>query len=229
MMMRVMSRSAVRGSLRVAGRILSSAGVAGLLWYGINFAQRTLAERRAEHAFEERLAAASQAIARTSTGDSDEQTNETNHQPRRVAPARADESVIFGRIQIPRVRVSAIVREGVDARTLESGAGHVPGTAFFGEPGNVALAAHRDRHFRGLRNIRPGDEISVETMHRTYHYVVESTQVVQPTEVGVLDPTPDPSITLITCYPFFFLGPAPERFIVRARQVDAKMRAAAGS
>ena len=123
---------------------------------------------------------------------------------------------LIGRIDVARLRLSALAREGVDTRTLRGSAGHVPGTALPGEPGNAAFAAHRDTFFRPLRNIRVGDTVRMHAPNRDSVYVVESTTVVEPDDTYVLDATTRPALTLITCYPFRFIGPAPERFIVRA-------------
>ena len=121
-----------------------------------------------------------------------------------------------GRIEIPRLGVSAVVRAGSDARTLRLAVGHIPGTALPGEPGNVGLAAHRDTFFRRLRDIRPDDEVRIVTRDGTFTYRVAGTQIVEPSDVWVLDPTEEPALTLITCYPFTYIGAAPQRFIVRA-------------
>ena len=122
-----------------------------------------------------------------------------------------------GRIEIPRLRISAIVKAGADARTLQLAVGHIPGTALPGERGNVGLAGHRDTFFRRLRDIRPEDEIRVSTPQRIYTYRVERTDVVEPEDVWVLEPTEYSALTLVTCYPFTYVGSAPQRFIVRAQ------------
>lgn len=124
---------------------------------------------------------------------------------------------VLGRIEIPRLHVSAVVRAGSDARTLRLAVGYIPGTALPGEPGNMGLAGHRDTFFRRLRDIRPHDEIRVETSRGTYRYQVEGTKIVDPDDVWVLDPTSHPTLTLVTCYPFSYIGSAPRRFIVRAQ------------
>lgn len=124
----------------------------------------------------------------------------------------------IGRIEIPRLKITSIVRQGVDDNTLSRAVGHVPYTALPGQPGNVGLAAHRDTYFRNLRNVREGDAIRVVTTEGTFEYEVDSLQIVTPKNVEVLDPTPNPSLTLVTCYPFNYVGHAPKRFIVRARQ-----------
>jgi sortase A len=122
----------------------------------------------------------------------------------------------IGRIEIPRLGVTAIVRAGSDARTLQLAVGHIPGTAYPGEPGNVGLAGHRDTFFRQLRDIRPDDVIEMVTSEGRFTYRVQRTDIVQPSDVWVLEPTTQPSLTLVTCYPFSYIGTAPERFIVRA-------------
>lgn len=127
---------------------------------------------------------------------------------------------LIGRIDIPRLGVSAIVSEGVDDRTLRRAVGHIPGTALPGHAGNVALAAHRDTFFGPLQWARTGDRIRVRTPDGDVSYVVSETRVVEPNDLSVLEPTPDQTLTLITCYPFSYVGPAPQRFIVRARAVD---------
>jgi sortase A len=121
-----------------------------------------------------------------------------------------------GRIEIPRLGISAVVRAGSDARTLRLAVGHIPGTALPGDQGNVGLAAHRDTFFRRLGDIRADDEVRVITPEGTYTYRVQGTQVVNPSDVWVLDPTDAPMLTLVTCYPFTYVGSAPRRFIVRA-------------
>jgi len=135
---------------------------------------------------------------------------------------------VLGRLEIPRLRISAIVAEGVDKKTLARAVGHVSTTAQPGRPGNCALAGHRDTFLRGLGNVRVNDVIRIVTRDRTYVYEVEWTEVVEPRRIDVLDPTPQRAVTLITCYPFRYVGHAPKRFIVRARQVDALANALPG-
>ena len=111
-----------------------------------------------------------------------------------------------------------MVVEGDDDGDLVRGAGHIPGTAIPGAPGNVAIAGHRDTFFRPLRKIHPGDPINLTTDRGAYRYIVESTEVTDPSNVSVLQAGSSPELTLVTCYPFSYVGPAPERFIVHARQ-----------
>ena len=133
-----------------------------------------------------------------------------------ILPPRPGELV--GRIEIPRVHLSAMVLEGSSPKILGVAAGHIDGTALPGTPGNIAIAAHRDTFFRPLRELRRSDEIRVTTSYGTFRYVVDAIEIVDPSNVQVLYPTADPQLTLVTCYPFTFVGPAPKRFIVHARQ-----------
>jgi sortase A len=126
---------------------------------------------------------------------------------------------LIGRIEIARLDLSVIVAEGVDTLTLRRAVGHIPGTAMPGNPGNIGLAGHRDTFFRPLRNIQPNDVITLTTPAGEYRYRVVSARIVRPTDVGVLNPTGTEVLTLVTCYPFYFVGPAPNRFIVRAERV----------
>jgi sortase A len=126
---------------------------------------------------------------------------------------------LVGRLVIPRLRLRSIVREGVGQDTLGLAVGHVPGTALPGQDGNVAVAGHRDTLFRGLGAIRQDDLIQFETVEGLYLYEVSSTEIVKPQDVSVLRPKQYSELTLVTCYPFNFIGSAPDRFIVKARQV----------
>ncbi len=126
------------------------------------------------------------------------------------------EGSVIGRIEVARVGVSALVLEGVAGSTLRRGVGHIPGTAMPERLGNVGLAGHRDTVFRGLKDIRKGDVITIDTLEGTYHYDVDWAQVVDPQDVGVLAVANRPELTLVTCYPFYYVGSAPERFVVRA-------------
>jgi sortase A len=136
------------------------------------------------------------------------------HQP--AALSRA----LIGRIAIQRLGISAMVKEGIDDRTLGLAVGHIPSTAMPGETGNVGLAAHRDNLFRNLKNVEQDDEITLTTLDNSYVYRVASFSVVNPEDVSVLAPRAgERTLTLVTCYPFYFVGHAPKRFVVRARQV----------
>jgi sortase A len=136
------------------------------------------------------------------------------------APLRLGD--VVGRLEVPRVGVSVMVLEGDDDGTLSQAAGHIPDTDLPGQPdGNIGIAGHRDTFFRPLMNIRKGDEIHLTTERGAYRYTVDSIRIVTPEEVGVLDPVDHPVLTLVTCYPFYYVGHAPKRFIVQARAMGA--------
>ncbi len=134
-----------------------------------------------------------------------------------IVPAVAAPNLI-GRMDIPRLGISVVVMEGTDARTLWRAAGHIPGTALPGQAGNVGISGHRDTFFRPLRNVRSSDVITLTTLRGEYRYRVVSTRIVTPSDVEVLNSSGDEVLTLVTCYPFYFIGPAPNRFIVRAQR-----------
>lgn len=131
------------------------------------------------------------------------------------------EGALLGQIRIPRVGVEAVILEGTSDTTLQRAVGHIPGTALPGQGGNVALAGHRDTFFRPLRRIVIGDEALVTTPTRSSVYRIEETRILDPGDVEVLRPTGGDTLTLITCYPFYFVGSAPKRFLVRAVRVTA--------
>jgi len=111
----------------------------------------------------------------------------------------------------------------VSQRTLALAVGHIPGTALPGAAGNVGLAGHRDTFFRTLRGVKPGDTIVLTTLSGSYEYEVKSCEVVTPRDTRVLADSGSPALTLVTCYPFHYLGPAPERFIVHASRVTQRL------
>ena len=138
--------------------------------------------------------------------------------PKRHSPA-ADPTAV-GRIEIPRLGLKAIVKQGADDRTLARAVGLVPGSARPGESGNVVLAGHRDTFFWPLKDIEVGDQIHIVVPQHTFRYRVQSVRVVNPDEKDVLASKGIDELTLVTCYPFRYIGPAPERFIVSAARVD---------
>jgi LPXTG-site transpeptidase (sortase) family protein len=127
-----------------------------------------------------------------------------------------DTSKAIARLQVPDIGLSVMVFEGTDRWTLNRGAGHIPGTAFPGELGNVGIAGHRDGFFRSLRDIKPGQRIVLTTLHGTINYRVGDVSIVGPKDSQVLSSRLSPRLTLVTCYPFYYMGPSPKRFIVTA-------------
>jgi sortase A len=147
---------------------------------------------------------------------------------RRFEQARVEAAVLpplvegdpLGEIRIPRLELTAIVVQGDSPAILRRAVGHLTDTALPGVPGNVVLAGHRDSFFRPLERLLAGDLITLRTRDGDFEYLVESTSVVPPTDVRVLQPTGGRTLTLVTCYPFSYVGPAPDRFVVRARESE---------
>lgn len=125
-------------------------------------------------------------------------------------------------LRIPSVKLVVPVFDGTSEQHLDRGAGRIEGTARIGEPGNLGIAAHRDGFFRALKDVRIGDALLLDRLTAVDTYRIVSTRVVDPSEVSVLGPTSMHSVTLVTCYPFYYVGSAPHRFIVRAQRVGAK-------
>ena len=139
---------------------------------------------------------------------------------RLAGPRVLAEGDVIGEIQVPRLGLSAIVVQGDSPANLRRAVGHLSKSAMPGEWGNVALAGHRDTFFRPLRDIQVDDEIRFKTPEHSFEYIVESIQVVAPRDIRVLEPSSGHELTFITCFPFRYVGPAPKRFVVRAREVD---------
>jgi sortase A len=146
-------------------------------------------------------------------------------EPRVVLAVPIAEGGVIGEIEMPRLGLKAIVVQGGSEKLLRRAVGHLPETALPGEAGNVALAGHRDSLFRPLRDARPGDLITLRTPDREFQYQVEWTAVVPPSAVRVIQPTSEPTLTLVTCFPFYYVGAAPDRFVVRARKISVVPRA----
>ena len=138
------------------------------------------------------------------------------------APPFLVEGGVIGEIQVARLHLKAIVVQGDSHTLLRRAVGHVPETAMPGTPGNVVLAGHRDTFFRPLRNIQLGDAITLKTQDGAFQYLVESTEVVPASDMKVLNASSGRILTLITCFPFDYIGPAPNRFVVRARELMSR-------
>jgi sortase A len=136
------------------------------------------------------------------------------------APRVVADGSVIGRLEIPRLGLSVIVVQGDSSKLLRRAVGHLPATALPGESGNVALAGHRDTFFRPLRRIQPGDAITLRTQDGEFQYRVESTRIVPPDATEVLQSSGVRELTLITCFPFDYIGSAPDRFVVRARELE---------
>ena len=190
-------------SRRVVPIILILVGVLCLAWFGVHVAQRARSQRQQQVALNREMSRAAAA-------------------PPSPATPRVPADGVVGRLEIPRIHLSAIVAEGDDEKTLDTAVGHLPDTALPWEGSNSVLAGHRDALFRPLRNIRVGDDIRLTTPRGTFAYRVREMYVTTPDNLGVLAPTDDAELTLLTCYPFHYIGPAPKRYIVRAERVSVE-------
>ena len=138
-----------------------------------------------------------------------------------LSAAESDAATVMGRLEIPAIALSAPILSNYETASLLKGIGHIPGTAMPGGLGTLGLAGHRDTYFRPLARIKPKMEIRVVDRDGVYHYAVDSTEIVKPEDVAVLNIRSRPELTLITCYPFHYVGAAPLRFIVHAHLLSA--------
>jgi sortase A len=200
-----MGRTRTNRTLRWLERGLAALGVLCLIWVGAS-SIRTAAYQAGQHA---RLARLSSSHPQVEPGSG------------AVVAAPDEAPAPIGHLEIPRIGVSAIVMEGDDEKTLKVAVGHLPDTPLPWQEGNAALAGHRDSFFRPLQDVRMGDGIRLATPRGTFLYRVTRRMVVEPEDLWVLDPSPDAALTLITCYPFNYVGPAPRRFVVHAERAAA--------
>jgi sortase A len=185
--------------LRAVYYAFLTGGIVGLTYAGYVFVDARIYQAREKAAFE-------------MTQIKNARANEQRRQP--------IDGVIMGEMEVARLGLKVAVVQGDSPSILQRAVGHLPGTVLPGEAGNIALAGHRDTFFRPLRNIRSGDAITFKTLDGEFRYLVESTDVVPPTDVSVLESHGGRTLTLITCFPFYYVGAAPNRFIVRARQIE---------
>jgi sortase A len=189
--------------LRAAYYLFLAMGIAGLAYTGYSLVDAHTFQAREKNAFEE---------------------SRVQHARQGEGPDLAGEGGVIGEMEVPRLGMKIIVVQGDSDGILRRAVGHIPETALPGQSGNVALAGHRDSFFRPLRNIRSGDAIRFKTRNAEFQYRVESTSVVAPSDVSVLQASSGRTLTLITCFPFYYIGAAPNRFVVRARQVETSTR-----
>jgi len=186
---------------RIAEAVLLLAGLALLDWYVWSRAWLVLYQAWEGHMFGNAI-------------------RETRVAPAHSAlPPRLQRGALVGRLEVPRLGLAVMVKEGSDEEILAEAVGHLPSSPVPGVPGNVALAGHRDTFFRPLKDLRPHDRILFTTLLGKFEYEVGSEKIVRPTDVSVLRASAEPTLTLVTCYPFYYVGSAPKRFIARARLV----------
>jgi sortase A len=183
---------------RWLGSALVVGGAALLVWFGWTVHEGTVAQGRAKELLNRAI---------------------TVPRPAPAPAPRAHRGDVVGEIEIPRLHLAVMIFEGDDAGILKQGAGHIPGTALPSASGNIGIAAHRDTYFRPLHQIHAKDVITLKSPSGTSQYAVTETEIVKPSDVGVLQQAPGRDLTLVTCYPFYYVGNAPERFIVHARKI----------
>jgi sortase A len=210
--------SARRALLRATELALLIPGLALLGLYGIARLHTAVAQTTALAAFEaaqgiESAESGARALAEPSNPDQSLWNSKRVALYRESLTTRATPS---GVLVVPKISLRVAVFEGTDTLALNRGVGHIEGTAPLGGSGNVGIAGHRDGFFRGLQNIAVGDDLEVQSLAGTTHYRVTETLIVTPEDVYVLDPTDNATLTLVTCYPFYFVGDAPNRFIIKA-------------
>lgn len=199
-----MHRTRTDRILRWIERALVALGSVCLVWVGA-ISLHALTHQAEQHARLVQLSTSSGNLALAGSRD--------------AGRAASEEHVPIGRLEIPRIGLSAVVMEGDDEHTLNVAVGHLPDTPLPWQEGNAALAGHRDTFFRPLRRLRDGDDIRLVTPRGTFRYRATRQVVVEPDELWVLDPSPAAALTLITCYPFDFVGPARQRFVVHAERI----------
>jgi sortase A len=205
---RTLGRRALRAGLSLAAKLSFALGALCAGLFVLAQTDRSVANASALDAFREVQRAA---LSRT--------PDESNWSTLRKTGYREALAETFdappGVIEIPSLQLTVPIFIGTSDLVLNRGVGWIEGTAMPGDGGNVGLAGHRDGYFRALKDIKLGDTIEVQSVGRTMRYSVTSLKIVEPTDVSVLDPTDDPSVTLVTCYPFYYVGNAPQRYIVR--------------
>ena len=133
------------------------------------------------------------------------------------------------RISIPRIALDAVIVEGITYRKLAIAPGHIPGTPAPGEVGNAVISAHRDTFFRHIYELKKGDDVIVRRSGKVYTFTVTGKKITDPDDVSVMKPTQDAQLTLITCYPTYYIGPAPERLVIFAKLAASPGRASAAA
>jgi sortase A len=185
--------------IRWTRRILLLTGVLALAYVALTLFNARLFQNGASHALDGQILA------------------EEQHS---VTPARKQvkDGDVLGRIEIPRIGMSVMVLQGTASKSLRLGVGHINGTALPGESGNIGIAGHRDTFFRGLKDVHRDDEILLQTASGISRFEVDWIQITAPGDGGIVSLATEPGLTLVTCYPFHYIGAAPERFVVHAHK-----------
>jgi sortase A len=214
-------------SSRVLERLLLAVGVVLVTICAAALLHRTISSRLALWQFDRAQAAAQHPDPVTSQWKAEQGIDFSLWGEKRILAYR--DSLITKKdaplavLEIDKLQIRVPVFNGTDDLTLNRGVGRIIGTAKLGETGNIGIAGHRDGFFRGLKDISMGDKIDLTTTAMRATYIVDQIEIVSPADVGVLQPRPSPSITLVTCYPFYFVGDAPKRFIVHASLASGRV------
>ena len=204
--------------LKTAETLALATGLGCLLYVGAMYIDGAQGSRQALQRFAE---------LQTVVHERADATDLTLWSPQRIAAWQSTlalpRQVPLAVLRIPKIDLEVPVLEGTGDVSLTRGVGHIEETAIPGMDGNAGIAGHRDGFFRGLKDVGPGDELELETLQGKQVYRVERTWIVNPEDVSVLDPTPGRSVTLVTCYPFYFVGSAPQRYIVRAVHAESRV------
>lgn len=206
------------GALKVAAALTLGPGLACLALYTLAETDQRIASTAAVNAFQE---AREGALTQTPNQTLWSASRRAAYDEARLTDAGTPAALL----RIPSIDLLVPVFEGTGELALNRGIGWIEGTAAPGGGGNVGLAGHRDGFFRRLKDLRVGDSLEIQTMEASLEYRITRIAIVEPTDVQVLDPTEEPSVTLVTCYPFFFVGSAPQRFIVRGVLDDSSTQA----
>jgi LPXTG-site transpeptidase (sortase) family protein len=207
-----------RRLLRAIEWLLASIGVVCLAWYGVVMYRAIEYQRHESAKLDRAMETASSESQDRSKADQPPIENPTIERSEPPSHDKPDHELI-GRLEVPRLKLSVMVVDGDDAATLKIAAGHLPDTPLPWEFGNSAVAGHRDSFFRPLSDIKLNDGLILMTQHGEFHYAVSSLRVVAPNDLTVLRQDGRSSLTLVTCYPFSYVGRAPKRFVVRAEHV----------
>jgi len=220
MVIRIRAESLWKPLLHAVSDILTLAGIVGVLVWAWGLFEPALYQHIQKDRFEQYR----DGVAQLPPAEHARPGRMWNIQPVEPAPSGLFERDprVLGEMDVPRLEWNVMIREGMDDATLRKAAGHVPATAFPGEPGNFVVLGHRDTLFRPLRGLEQGDHVVVRTMDGEFDYSIDRIEVVPPEDVKLVGGPAERAITLVTCFPFDFLGPAPRRFVAHGHLNEPK-------